>query len=341
MLQNKIISWYLSNKRDLPWRNTRNPYFIWLSEIILQQTRVAQGLPYYEKFVEHYPTIYDLANASEEEVLRLWQGLGYYSRGRNLHGTAKHITGTLNGAFPESFTEIVKLKGVGNYTAAAIASFAYSESVPAIDGNAIRVISRLFRITEPVDQLTTLKEIVKISEELISQVKPDVYNQAIMEFGAMLCTPKNPKCDICPVQENCLSFPSGDFERIPVKSKKTKVTEREIHYIVIEKEDSVYMRQRTDADIWKNMYDFPELGVNDLSEIVKKLEAKKIITHAPIIHLLSHRKLKVTFTRIFTSLDFFDMEGQWYSLEQTEALPKPKVVVDFINLIKSSPFEES
>jgi A/G-specific adenine glycosylase len=341
MLQNKIISWYLSNKRELPWRNTRNPYFIWLSEIILQQTRVAQGLPYYEKFVEHYPTIYDLANASEEEVLRLWQGLGYYSRGRNLHGTAKHIAGNLSGIFPESFTEILKLKGVGNYTAAAIASFAYSESVPAIDGNAIRVISRLFRITGPVDQITTLKEIVKISEELISQVKPDIYNQAIMEFGAMLCTPKNPKCDICPVQENCLSFPARDFERIPVKSKKTKVTERDIHYIVIENEGRIYMQQRTDADIWKNMYDFPEIESQELPSLAKKFEVTKIISHEPVIHLLSHRRLKVTFTRVLTSLEILDLKGKWYTLEQAESLPKPKVVVDFINMLKSSPFEES
>lgn len=341
MVQKKIISWYLNNKRDLPWRNTENPYFIWLSEIILQQTRVAQGLPYYQKFALKYPTIFDLAQASEEEILRMWQGLGYYSRGRNLHSTAKYISNNLDGVFPKKYKDLLKLKGVGHYTAAAIASFAFRESVPAIDGNVIRVISRLFRITEPVDNVSTLNEIAKISQELINQVKPDLYNQAIMEFGAMLCTPKNPQCAVCPVQDKCLSFPNRDFEQIPFKSKRTKVIDRDIHYIVIENKGQIYMRQRTGTDIWKNMYDFPEFQPEDLPILTERLQAIKTLVYEPITHLLSHRKLKISFTRIETTLWNLEYEGKWVSLSEIESLPKPKIVADFFEVIKSSPFEES
>lgn len=331
MIQNKIISWYLKNKRTLPWRNTQNPYFIWLSEIILQQTRVAQGLPYYEKFTRKYPTVTDLADAAEEEVLRLWQGLGYYSRGRNLHATARHIAYERAGRFPGSFDALTRLKGIGQYTAAAIASFAFKESVPAIDGNAIRVIARLYRIDKPVDMPATLQEIREISAGLIATVEPDLYNQAIMEFGAMLCTPKNPKCDICPVQAECLSFPQKDFLRIPYKSKKTKVLERSLHYLVPEHGGSFFMKQRTGADIWKNLFDFPEVSPEELPGLLQRLGADPACTSAPVTHLLSHRKLTIYFTTCTVPGRDIPLEGAWFTAEEAEKLAKPKVIVDFLS----------
>lgn len=330
MLQKKIISWYLKNRRDLPWRNTQNPYFIWLSEIILQQTRVAQGLPYYEKYMEHFPTIENLAAATEDEVLRVWQGLGYYSRGRNLHFTAKYIVNELKGEFPNVYEELIKLKGVGQYTAAAIASFAYKEKVAAVDGNVIRVISRLFKITEAVDNPVTLKAIFKLSNDLIQEVEPDLYNQAMMEFGATLCTPKVPKCTECPVQSECLSFPGKDYVNIPWKSKKTKVIDREIDYLIIISGSKIFMRQRTADDIWKGLYDFPEL--TDLQTIIN-YNNKSILK--PVTHILSHRKLRISFTVIETEETNVNIEGRWVGLNEAEKLPKPKVIADVLNFLHS------
>ncbi len=335
MVQNKIISWYLKNKRTLPWRNTRNPYFIWLSEILLQQTRVAQGLPYYEKFTEKYPTVFDLARAPEEEVLRLWQGLGYYSRGRNLHATARYITEELHGIFPDTHRGLIRLKGVGDYTAAAIASFAFKEKVPAIDGNAIRVISRLYAIDKPVDLPSTLQEIRQLSLELISEVEPDLYNQAIMEFGAMLCTPKNPKCDICPVQAECLSYPGKDYLRIPYKSRKTKVQERALHYLVFEHQGSFFMKQRTASDIWQNLFDFPETGPEELPTLLRRLNTVPERVFPPVTHLLSHRKLTIYFTHCLLPDKDIPLEGTWFTVEEAEELAKPKVVVDFLSRINT------
>ncbi len=333
MIQNKIISWYLKNKRTLPWRNTQNPYFIWLSEIILQQTRVAQGLPYYEKFTEKYPSVFDLANAPEEEVLRLWQGLGYYSRGRNLHATARYIAGELAGRFPQTHSRLVRLKGVGDYTAAAIASFAFKEKVPAIDGNVIRVISRLYAIDQPVDLPSTLQEIRRISVDLISSAEPDLYNQAMMEFGAMLCTPKNPGCDICPVQAECLSFPGRDFLRIPYKSRKTKVLERSLHYLVLEHGGNFFMKQRTGSDIWQNLFDFPETTPEELPALLRSLNAGPARTFPPVTHILSHRKLTIRFTHCGLPDPGIVLEGAWFTPEEAERLAKPKVIVDFFSRI--------
>jgi len=331
MIQNKIISWYLENKRTLPWRNTKNPYFIWLSEIILQQTRVAQGLPYYEKFTEKFPTVFDLAGAPEEDVLRLWQGLGYYSRGRNLHATARYIAGELAGRFPDTFSSLVRLKGVGDYTAAAIASFAFKEKVPAIDGNVIRVISRLYAIDAPVDLPSTLQEIRQISFDLISSVEPDLYNQAMMEFGAMLCTPKNPGCNICPVRAGCLSFPGKDFLRIPYKSKKTKVLERSLHYLVLEYGGNFFMKQRTGSDIWQNLFDFPEISPEELPGLLQSLNAGPARAFPPVTHILSHRKLTIHFTHSKAADKNIPLEGAWFTPEEVEKLGKPKVIVDFFS----------
>lgn len=252
----KLIYWYSDNYRELPWRNTNNPYYIWLSEIILQQTRVEQGLPYFEKFVRLFPNISDLSKAPEDEVLKAWEGLGYYSRARNLHYTAKYIDQELAGVFPNQYDEIIKLKGVGPYTAAAIASFAFKEKVPAIDGNVYRVLSRIFEIDDPIDTNAGKKQFKLISEELISKQQPDVYNQAMMELGATICLPKKPNCIQCLFHGNCGSSKQEKWKKRPIKSKKLVKRHRYFDYFVLQYNEHVYIKKRGDKDIWKGLYEF-------------------------------------------------------------------------------------
>ena len=222
---NYLIKWYLENKRDLPWRKTTNPYHIWLSEIMLQQTRVAQGMPYFLSFVEAFPTVFDLAKAEEEQVLKLWQGLGYYSRARNLHKTAQYIATELNGVFPDNYKDLLQLKGVGDYTAAAIASFSYNEAVPVVDGNVFRVLSRYFDLDTDIAQAFAKKEFAALAFELMPKDTPATFNQAIMEFGALQCVPKNPDCAVCVFNESCAALQKKKVELLPVKSKKSKSEE--------------------------------------------------------------------------------------------------------------------
>lgn len=230
---NLLIDWYLQNKRDLPWRKTTNPYNIWLSEIMLQQTRVAQGLPYYEAFISAFPTVFDLAKASEEEVLKLWQGLGYYSRARNLHSTAQYIASELNGEFPKDYKNLLKLKGVGDYTAAAIASIAYGEEVPVVDGNVYRVLSRYFGIEDDISLPKAKIEFQKLSKNLLPEGKASLYNQALMEFGALQCVPKSPDCTQCVFNSSCFALQKNRVGELPLKSKRTKVKNRYFYYLII------------------------------------------------------------------------------------------------------------
>src|SRR6218665_1506972 len=229
---NILIKWYLQNKRDLPWRKTVDPYQIWLSEIMLQQTRVAQGMPYFFAFTKEFPTVKDLADASEEKVLKLWQGLGYYSRARNLHKTAQYIAYDLNGVFPDSYKELLKLKGVGEYTAAAIASFSYNESVPVVDGNVFRVLSRYFDVETDIALTSTKKEFTALAFELMQKNNPALFNQAIMEFGALQCVPKSPDCENCVLNSGCLALLKKKVNQLPVKSKKMKAKNRFFNYVV-------------------------------------------------------------------------------------------------------------
>jgi A/G-specific adenine glycosylase len=293
-----ITDWYRQNKRALPWRSTKEPYSIWLSEIILQQTRVDQGTAYYHKFMENYPTVMHLAKAEEQEVLNLWQGLGYYSRARNLHATAKHITHDLNGQFPNNFKDLLKLKGVGEYTAAAIASFSFKEPVSVVDGNVYRVLSRVFNIDTPIDSTEGKKQFAQLAQELISINEPDTHNQAIMEFGAMHCTPANPKCESCPLIALCMSHENKTIQSRPVKSKKTKVRDRFFHYLLFEDQEHFYISQRTEKDIWQNMYQFP-LIETDISGELKNFEPYTEIqanfVSSEITHLLSHQKIHTFF----------------------------------------------
>ena len=217
------MNWYATAQRDLPWRGTTDPYKVWLSEIILQQTRVIQGLPYYQRFISNYPTITDLAKAPEEEVLKLWQGLGYYSRAKNLHHTAQYIATELGGIFPKTYKELVKLKGIGDYTASAIASFCYNEPCPVVDGNVYRVLSRVFGIATPINSTQGAKEFKALAHECLDKANAGVYNQAIMEFGALQCTPQSPNCANCVLRDHCWAFHHNKVNELPVKLKKITI----------------------------------------------------------------------------------------------------------------------
>lgn len=304
-----LINWYALNKRALPWRETTDPYKIWLSEIILQQTRVNQGISYYYKFIEHYPTVNDLANAPEDDVLRDWQGLGYYSRARNLHASAKFIRDSYNGKFPATYEQILELKGVGAYTAAAIASFAFQLPKPVVDGNVMRVLSRVFGVTEPIDSNQGSKQINEIAEELIEIKDPATYNQAIMEFGALQCVPKNPNCAACSFKAECYAVKNNCTDVLPIKKGKTKVVSVYLHYVVVHYKDQLYFKKRDDTSIWKGLYDFPSVEAPekaDESNIVTTLFQKLSIPKEGIFerksleikHLLSHRRLFVCFYHI-------------------------------------------
>jgi A/G-specific adenine glycosylase len=298
-----IHHWYSNFKRDLPWRNTRDPYFIWLSEIILQQTRIDQGLNYYLKFTEEFPTISDLANATEDQVLKLWQGLGYYSRARNLHFTAKFITAQYYGKFPEKYHKLLLLKGIGEYTAAAIASISFNEEYPTVDGNVFRVLSRFFGIAEPIDTSSGKKIFRELAIELIKGTDPGMHNQALMEFGALQCTPQKPNCPECPLKLQCYAFLTNKTAELPVKLKKTKQRDRYFNYFVLLHGDDTWLRKRIGKDIWENLFEFPMIEtpsaisiesllsmpeviqlINPNQSIVEKIQDWKI-------HLLTHQKI--------------------------------------------------
>jgi A/G-specific adenine glycosylase len=307
-----LIRWYLQNKRDLPWRKTDNPYLIWLSEIILQQTRVAQGTPYFIAFTKAFPTVFDLAAASEEQVLKLWQGLGYYSRARNLHKTAQFIANDLAGKFPENYNELLKLKGIGEYTAAAIASFSYKEAVPVVDGNVFRVLSRYFDLETDITSASAKKEFAALALELMPKGNPALFNQAIMEFGALQCVPKSPNCSVCVFNSSCAALQKKKVDQLPVKSKKVKVRNRYFNYIVVEDElRNTIIQKRTAKGIWHNLYEFPLIEtekVEDFDFAASQIKSdffndQKIISISEnnpesIIHKLSHQHLHIKFWKV-------------------------------------------
>lgn len=297
MISKTLIGWYQENKRDLPWRNTTDAYKVWLSEIILQQTQVVQGLPYYEKFIEKYPNVNSLAKADEDEILKLWQGLGYYSRARNLHFTAKHISNNLKGKFPDHYNEILKLKGIGNYTAAAIASFCFKEVVPVVDGNVLRFVSRYYGINEPIDKPSTIKIIRETCENEISNKQPDIFNQAIMEFGSQVCKPNNPECDVCPFKDSCWAKANNKILDIPFKEKKIKKRNRYFYFLLIRKSNTILIQKRIGKDIWEGLYQLPLIEspdkINDtnLIENLSSLGLKMISKGQYKKHLLSHQNI--------------------------------------------------
>lgn len=300
-----LLNWYRKNKRDLPWRGTRDPYKIWLSEIMLQQTRVEQGLPYYEAFIREFPEVTDLAAATEDKVMKLWQGLGYYSRARNLHFTAKYVANELGGRFPDNYKDLLALKGVGDYTAAAIASICYNEAQPVVDGNVFRVLARYFGIATPTDTTAGRKTFRELAERVMNRKHIGDYNQAIMEFGAMQCVPKNPACARCPLVQTCAALARDKVAEWPVKAGKTKVTDRYFHYLVLRYKDAVYLHHRSAKGIWQQLFDFPLCEVADENaawtghpvyrqllgtNVVKPLAGSSLYKH-----ILSHQRLFITF----------------------------------------------
>lgn len=297
-----LLKWFATNHRPMPWKGARDPYIIWLSEIILQQTTVAQGTAYFEKFRERYPSVSDLANAPADDVMKMWEGLGYYSRARNLHETAKHITHVLNGLFPNTYDDILKLKGVGSYTAAAIASFAYDLPHAVLDGNVYRVLSRFFGIETPIDTTEGKHQFTELANTVLDKKRPADFNQAIMDFGATHCTPAKPKCSKCPFQTECSAFRDNIVDILPIKSKKMVRRTRYFNYVVINEGDFIYIRKRTEKDIWQELYEFPMIETEEYVEILRggdfpiPLSEMHLIQRSqPFQQLLTHQKIVATF----------------------------------------------
>ncbi len=337
---NQLLIWYEANKRPFPWRETRDPYRIWLSEIIFQQTQIIQGTPYYNSFLKAFPTVFDLAAATEQHVLKLWQGLGYYSRARNLHYTAKEIVSKHNGIFPSTFADLLKLKGIGDYTASAISSICFNAPQAVIDGNVYRVLSRYYGKETPIDASYAFREFKSLAMELMDTKIPGEFNQALMEFGALQCTPKNPKCNICPFQKTCVAFNQNLVYQLPVKQRKIKVTDRHFNYLVfITSQGNTLLLQRKAKDIWQNLYEYPlhesskEITKQRLIEevdISKYTSSKEIIVNkinrTPIKHKLSHQTLYITFWSVKTD----SLLGQVVKENELVNYPVPVVLQKFM-----------
>jgi A/G-specific adenine glycosylase len=324
-----ITDWYRLNKRELPWRLTKDPYKIWLSEIILQQTRVDQGLNYYLKFIKNYPSIFDLAAADEQQVLRDWQGLGYYSRARNLHFTAKSIVNDLNGNFPTNFAEIIKLKGIGEYTASAIASFSFNEPTAVVDGNVYRVLSRYLDIDLAIDSTIGKKFYSELAKELINPNNPANHNQAIMELGALVCKPTQPNCLECPLNANCKALELKTIAFRPVKEKKTKVRNRYFSFLVFETTEEIIIEQRIGKDIWTNLYQFPLVETSEAttnSVIESLLGLDPVYCSDEIIHILSHQRLHAKFYH-FNQIPS-ELKKGWIKIKKSELdnYPLPRLI---------------
>jgi A/G-specific adenine glycosylase len=339
----KIAEWYEDHHRNLPWRDTRDPYKIWLSEIILQQTRVIQGLPYYEKFVRNYPNVEALARAKEQEVLRLWQGLGYYTRARNLHACAKTIVEKHKGKFPHTYDTLIQLPGIGAYTAAAIASFAFDEKVAVVDGNVQRVLARVFGVDDDVSSPVGKKNFFTLANKLISHDNPALHNQAIMEFGALQCVPRLPDCESCIFRRECFACKHDSQALLPVKKKKAKVTRRYFYYFLLRNGKKLLTVERKGNDIWKGLHDFP------LHEESKFIHPRKIIAKifarepAGNVRISSDYKHVLTHQVIFARFIEIDLPSeripdhwlrndavQWRSVASLEKIPKPVLISRYL-----------
>ncbi len=340
-----IVKWYEEYGRELPWRETNDPYLIWISEIILQQTRVVQGYEYYMRFVQRFPDFKSLAEASEDEVMKYWQGLGYYSRARNLHTAARIINEI--GHFPRTYEEVRKLKGVGDYTAAAICSFAYGMPYAVVDGNVYRVLSRYFGIDTPIDSTQGKKVFSSLADEMLHQTQPAIYNQAIMDFGALQCTPSSPNCMFCPLIETCLAYKEGLVQNLPVKEKKTKVTHRYFSYFFVRQGNDTYIRRRENNDIWRNLYEIPLLesekplehgaifnttAYKDLFP-ASHLLSVSLIQH-DVKHVLTHRIIHADLYEMTVSQDF-KMPGNYLriSIQELEKNAYPRLLSHFFSLL--------
>ena len=342
----KIITWYNSNKRDLPWRKTKDPYQIWLSEVILQQTRVDQGMSYYQKFILNYPTVEVLAHATEDQILKDWQGLGYYSRARNLHFTAKEIVSKYNGVFPSTYEEIRSLKGIGDYTAAAISSFAFNLPYSVVDGNVYRILSRFAGISTPIDSTEGKKEFSLLAQQLLSKHSPQLYNQAIMEFGSLQCKPVKPNCLVCPLSNSCFAYENNKVDVLPVKTKSIKIRKRYFHYLVIRDGNEFYIKKRKSKDIWIGLHDFPMIETKqstEIEELTKSAEWRNQLGKSKhrlekvtneYKHILSHQHIHAKFYEIKTDLKKFNEAGkEWKKVnrESVNDYAVPRLIEDYLN----------
>jgi len=340
-----LIQWYSNHKRDLPWRQTNDPFHRWLSEVILQQTRVAQGTDYYLRFTDRFATVTDLAEAPEDEVLRLWQGLGYYSRARNLHAAAKQVVNEHGGVFPSTYTDIRSLKGVGPYTAAAIASIVFHEPHAVVDGNVYRVLARWFDIDTPIDSTAGKKEFAELAQSLLPTNDPGEYNEALMEFGATHCTPKKPACPTCSFQSKCLAFARGTVLQRPIKKGKTKQRDRFFHYLLIMHGDDCLIQQRGDQDIWKKLFEFPLVEGNALLEWpeVQAQETDPISWKQPndlillfvspsVKHILSHQRIYARFFELELSHKppSIPPTQQWVNKRDLSAYALPRLLTRYL-----------
>jgi A/G-specific adenine glycosylase len=341
----QILKWYKSERRELPWRATKDPYLIWLSEVILQQTRVEQGLAYYKRFAERFPVVEKLASADEDEVLKLWQGLGYYSRARNLLQAARHINNEYNGQIPDNYSALKSLKGIGDYTAAAIASIAFNEAVPVVDGNVKRVLARLYGLESTGNQL--YRDVKEIMEDNIDPTQAGEFNQAVMEFGALQCTPKNPKCTACIFKNKCKAFANDMTDKLPVRQDKRKPQEVFLYYLVIRinaEEPAIIFKKRTARGIWLNLYDFPMVESDQKKfkneSVYQKFhtwfvdEVKIKMIGKGYHHQLTHRTLNVKFyTLTIDHVKSLNMQKDWLlvPLSRIKGLPVPRLIDRFIS----------
>jgi len=343
---NRLLKWYALHRRDLPWRRTRDPYHIWLSEVILQQTRVEQGTPYYYKFLELFPTVETLAAAQEQEVLKAWQGLGYYTRARNLHAAAIMIVKEHGGRFPSSWQDIRKLKGIGDYTAAAIASISFRLPFAVVDGNVIRFLSRYSGIQEPVNRPAVVRQLRELANALMDQGNPGDFNQALMEFGAMVCLPAKPRCGNCIFNQDCFAFNHQMIEMIPLKSGKPPLRNRYFNYLTVwmrrEDQHFLFLRKRENKDIWRNLFDFPmeeTLQEANLKTLSRTNLFRTISRLSPAgIHLLPfHKTHLLTHQRIHAR--FFVAEvtcipagwGDPVDLQSIHQFPMPRLITGFLS----------
>jgi A/G-specific adenine glycosylase len=341
---NELTRWYLKNKRSLPWRDTTDAYVIWLSEIILQQTRVEQGMPYFYQFLDKYPNVGSFAAASEDEILRLWQGLGYYSRGRNMLKTARQVVEQYNGTFPVEYDRLIKLKGIGEYTAAAISSFAANEAKAVVDGNVYRVLARYFGIDEPINSAKGKKLFREIAGEVLNREHAGLHNQAVMEFGAILCKPKSPDCAACPVHESCYAYKCKKISHFPKKLKTIKIRDRFFNYLLVIDGDKVLMNKRSDSDIWANMYDLPLIETDAYTppEIVAKLLQTKALfgdelsvtaSFAVKRHILTHQRIHAQFISIENQQIKLEQNFFFVEVKNIKMLALPKIINVFLTKI--------
>lgn len=332
----RLQDWYDHVARELPWRESKDPYRIWLSEIILQQTRVDQGLPYYERFVAAFPTVLGLASASEDAVMKLWEGLGYYSRARNLHFTAKYVARELNGKFPKTHEGLLALKGVGPYTAAAIGSIAFELPVAAVDGNVYRVLARYFGIETSIDETSTKREIAELSHAILNKNRPGDHNQSVMELGATVCLPKNPNCDSCPLKDSCVARRLEVQDKLPIRTKKVKVRDRFFYYSVWMVGEEVAISRRGEGDIWQGLYEFP------LKESESRLSEAKIIDSLGVSsgqnvllvseefkHILSHQRIFGRFV-VLKLTEKPSEDFTWISKKELRRFAFPRLVNRFL-----------